>query len=220
MKDFWFKQRMVWWPTWRLWSLGLVLAGLTAYGLTARLYPWLGLSRPVQANILVVEGWVPDYILSASTNVFYQGGYERLCTSGGPVNEGFYIAGIRDYAELASLSLEKMQFPKDRLIPAPAGPTRRHRTFESARHVRRTLLQKGYPLRGINVLTEGPHARRTWTVYQKVFGPEVPIGIISLEPRNYDPKRWWGSSDGIKTVVMEAIGWLYEAILDSGRSSS
>ena len=70
---------------------------------------------------------------------------------------------------------------------------------------------------GLNLMTRGLHARRSWMVYRKVFGPGVRVGVISCPPHNYLPAKWWQSSAGLKGVIGETIATGYEWLCDSGR---
>ena len=54
------------------------------------------------------------------------------------------------------------------------------------------------------------HGRRTRTVYRKIFGGEVDIGIIAGDPIDYDPDAWFKSSAGVKAVITESISLAYE----------
>jgi len=61
----------------------------------------------------------------------------------------------------------------------------------------------------INILTEDAHARRTLLLYQKAFGKNVAVGVISVSNPNYDPTRWWRYSDGVREVIGESIAYIY-----------
>jgi hypothetical protein len=175
----------------------------------------LSVNKPVAANVLVVEGWMPDYGLQQSLDEFRKGQYEHLVTAGGPLEQGYFLSGYGSYAHLAGATLKKLGLPGDRLIEAPAPESLRNRTFESVRSVRAKLNDRGIRIRGINVVSIGPHTRRSRLVYQRVFGRQVNVGVIAVAPRDYDPNRWWKSSQGVKSVFGEALGWAYELVLAS-----
>jgi hypothetical protein len=71
------------------------------------------------------------------------------------------------------------------------------------------LRQHGIVHTNINVITIGTHARRSRLLCGKAFGTGCKIGIICLEDHNYDPKRWWESSAGVRAVIGESIGYVY-----------
>ena len=64
-------------------------------------------------------------------------------------------------------------------------------------------------LRSFNVLTLGVHARRSRLLFRKAFGSDLPIGVIAVQNREYDPVRWWSSSEGAKEVISEGVAYLY-----------
>jgi hypothetical protein len=76
-------------------------------------------------------------------------------------------------------------------------------------------------VRGINVLTEEAHARRTRLLFQKAFGDEVKVGIISVPSPDYDSKHWWRYSEGVREVIGEGIAYIYARFLFSkGKAES
>ncbi len=211
------KRKELWVPTLSGWALLLaVLLGLAASFL-AYAHTFLSVNRPVKANVLVVEGWLPDYALEEAVKEFQQKGYDYLVAAGGPMPEGHLVSGYDTFAGIASATLLKLQVPKEKLIEAPAAKTYKNRTWESARAVQKELRQSHISVVGINVVSEGPHARRTRLVYRKVFGKEAVVGVIAVKSRDYDSDRWWASSEGMKTTMSEAAGWLFERVFSSGR---
>jgi hypothetical protein len=174
-------------------------------------------NAPVEANVLVVEGWSPDYALAEAVREFQRGGYALLVASGGPLESGSLITGYPTYAELAEASLKRLGMTSGELIAAPAEKTLRNRTFVSAVSVRDLLTRKDLRTTGVNVVSVGTHARRSWVVYSKVLKGQCPVGVIALAPEDYDPDRWWASSGGVKGTLTEALGWLWESLFDGGR---
>ena len=49
------------------------------------IHPFLAVSHRVDANVLVVEGWVHEYAIRASVEEFRRNQCERVFTTGGPV---------------------------------------------------------------------------------------------------------------------------------------
>ena len=66
----------------------------------------------------------------------------------------------------------------------------------------------GRPL-ALDVVSAGPHSRRTWRLYQLAFGEAASIGIRAVKPSDYDPAIWWRSSEGAKDVVAEALAYAW-----------
>ena len=64
-------------------------------------------------------------------------------------------------------------------------------------------------MRSFNILTEDTHARRTHLLFEKAFGDDVKVGIIAVRSPDYDARRWWCYSEGVKDVSSEALAYLY-----------
>jgi hypothetical protein len=43
----------------------------------------------------------------------------------------------------------------------------------------------------------------------KFFAPEIKVGVIAAKPLIYDPKYWWVSSEGVRSIISEAIAYIY-----------
>lgn len=50
----------------------VILVFLGCYAVIECLYPFLAISRPVYGNLLIVEGWIPDYALKEACLFFQQ----------------------------------------------------------------------------------------------------------------------------------------------------
>jgi hypothetical protein len=59
------------------------------------------------------------------------------------------------------------------------------------------------------VVKEDAHARRTRLLFPKALGPDVEVGIIAVQTPDYDPKRWWRYSEGVRDVIGESIAYVY-----------
>ena len=96
----------------------------------------------------------------------------------------------------------------DSVQPIPCWVERKDRTYNAALAVEQWFQENGVSVRSIDVMTLGPHARRSRLLFQKAFGKEVRVGVISVEDRDYDPDHWWASSQGVREVVGEAIAYI------------
>lgn len=213
----WLRRASVWVPTWRTLLLLLAAGALVLWGALRSAHRFLSVHEPVAANVLVVEGWLPDDALAVGVREFQRGGYEVLIASGGPLPKGYLVSGYATYAELAGATVVKLGVATNQLRVASTAKTHRNRTYVSACAVRDLVREHGLTVRGINVVSEGPHARRTRLAYRKAFGDSTAIGILDVPPQDYDADRWWASSDGVKSTLTEGLGWLYEVLFDSGR---
>lgn len=206
------RKRMMWLPTWRGWCCLVLLAACMCIWTARNIHPFLSVTRRVPADVLVIEGWVPDLALKTAIQEFQQGQYRFIITSGGPRPRGHLTSDFPTYAAEAAAALRKLGFPPEKIIEAPGEPTLRDRTFHSAQAVKHRLAELNIKQAGLNIITEGNHARRTWTVFRRVFPEPNRVGVIACPPVDYDPARWWASSEGAKSTLIEAFGWLHDAI--------
>jgi hypothetical protein len=191
------------------WLVLLSLTALAIVSVGAALHAFLAKSQPVQARVLVVEGWLPDYALQQAVNEFREKGYERLIVIGGPVEIGAALSEYKTDADVGAAVLKRLGVGTKVLIKAPGDYHRRGRTTGAALSVRDYLVQGGMPIDALNVVTSGPHGRRTRLVYQRTMGRRVRVGVLSVVERSYDPRRWWISSQGVRTVLDETLAYTY-----------
>ena len=90
---------------------------------------------------------------------------------------------------------------------------RQDRTYNSALAVKFWFATNHIPLESLNLVSLGPHTRRSWLLYQKAFGNDVKIGVIPVNGSGYNPSQWWRSSEGFREVVGEAIAYFYAKFL-------
>ena len=212
-----FHKKEIWLPTLRGWAailMGLLVALAVA---VTGLHPFLAVNRPVGGEVLVVEGWLSRYALQAAADRFRSGGYRRLVTTGGPLSEDSYFAacfaGFRTYADVSAAFLKEMGVEGDRISTVATPGVVRNRTYASAVALRKYLQETIPTATGVDVFTLGPHARRTWLLFDMALGRQVRVGVIHAAYRGYDPHRWWASSSGVKRTVTEALGYLYARLL-------
>ena len=174
------------------------------------IYPFLAITQRVDANTLVVEGWITEYAIRAAVKEFQDNRYQRVFTTGGPVRgTGGYINDFMTSASVGADLLKKWGVPDERLQMVPCRVTDRDRTYGSAVALRNWFRDHNVVVSGIDVVTEDLHARRTRLLFQKAFGKDVQIGIIAVANVDYPANRWWHYSQGLKDVVSEFAAYLY-----------
>jgi uncharacterized SAM-binding protein YcdF (DUF218 family) len=99
--------------------------------------------------------------------------------------------------------------PSDSVQMVPSRVMDRDRTYGSAVALREWLHEHNMPVHSINVLTEDAHARRTRLLFKKALGKNVTVGIIGVPNPDYDARRWWRYSEGVKDVGSEAFAYIY-----------
>ena len=186
-----------------------VLTVISARGLCG----FLAITSPVGGQFLIVEGWMPTYTYREAAAQFRKGGYEKIIAAGVTQRD----AGIEgDLPELfGEEALIQFGVPTDRVVTTSSAEVYRDRTFHSAMAVKLWLQAQGLRTTSIDIVSVGPHARRSRLLYEEALGNEVRVGVISVEDRRFDPNHWWRSSAGVRTVVDELIAYLYARIVFS-----
>jgi len=206
-----FRRRQVWLPT--FWGTAVVLAVVLALG--ALLLPHLGRylapselaagSDGRGARTLVVEGWLDDDALGDAIELVRSGRYERIVTSGGPIETWREIQRWPTYAERAADYLRRHDVRDTPVFAAPAPELVQERSFLSAVFVREWLRAREPSLAALDVFSADVHARRSRLVYRMAFGPGVDIGIVAAPPHRWRLDRWWSTSEGAKAVLGELL---------------
>jgi hypothetical protein len=200
-------------PTLRgLLLLALGCAALTYLGIRG-IAPFLMINDPAPGGVLVVEGWVPDYALEATAAEFKQHHYDKLFVTGIPLDQGAPLSEYRNYAELGAAILLKFGLSTNVVQPVPTPDTRRDRTYAMARSVDRWMREHGMTPAKVNLMTLGPHARRSRLLFQWAMGKGVTVGVTAIPSRNFDPAHWWRSSYGARAMISETVAYAYARCL-------
>ena len=177
-------------------------------------YPFLATTHRVDAEVLVVEGWIHEYAIRAALKEFQSNHYEQIFTTGGPVGgSGGYT---NDYCTSASVGadlLRKNGLANGSVQMVPSRVMDRDRTYGSAVALRNWFRDRNMVVSGIDVVTEDLHARRTRLLFQKAFGKDVEVGIIAVANVDYPANQWWHYSQGLKDIVSESAAYLYARLL-------
>jgi uncharacterized SAM-binding protein YcdF (DUF218 family) len=199
-----------WGLSWRGWLLVTSVGLVAAYFAFLNIHPFLAVTHRVNTNVLVVEGWIPRYAIRGGVEEFKNSSYERIFTTGGPVEgNGDYTNDYNTSASVGAEILKKFGVPDELVQMVPSRVTARERTYSSAVALRDWFREHNTPVHSINVLTEDAHARRTRLLYQKAFGKNVAVGIIAVSNPDYNPTQWWRYSDGVREIIGESIAYIY-----------
>ncbi len=203
-------------PQWGLTSEGWLVIFLTVVILMVlfltRIHPFLAYSSPVEADALVVEGWIGDEAVKEAMAEFDRGDYKVLIATGLPLYKGFYLSEFKSLAELTAQTLIYLGFDAEKLVVIPCEFQERNRTYSSALAIKSWLdkFNEGDSQIGsLNVYTVGLHARRTLLNFRRVFSPDINVGVICYEKYSYNRHRWWMYSGGVRGVIFETVGYVY-----------
>lgn len=203
------KRKETWILTARGWFSVLGVVCLLALTFVWRISPFLAATHRLDTEYLVVEGWIPDYALVESIGEFKSKPYRLLFTVGCEMTSLVNIDPGDNYADYAMSRLKWLGMKPELMQPVVAHVKQRNRTYESALALKEWIEEKHLPITGFNVVTIGPHARRSRLLFEKAFQGQAHIGIIAIEDHEYDPKHWWKYSEGVKEILSEGASYLY-----------
>lgn len=199
----------MWLPTWRGWVLVfLVVAAALITGMY-RIHAFLAVNQPVSSDVMVVEGWLPDFALKKAVQIFKSQNYHLMVVTGGPIEAGNVLVNYKNYAQLAATILEQLGLEKSMMVVIPAPHVIQDRTYASAVAMKNWLTASQLSLKTINLVTLGAHARRSRRLFEQALGPGITVGIMALEDPRYDHRRWWKSSLGVRMTLGEIIAYGY-----------
>lgn len=109
------------------------------------------------------------------------------------------------YAQHAGNSLLAMGLDTSLIVSIPGEKVTINRTLTSALAFRDWFRTSGIEVKGINIVTLGTHARRTWMIYNKILDKKYNIGIISLPDYIASHSRRYK----VLKTIRETIGIIY-----------
>jgi hypothetical protein len=109
------------------------------------------------------------------------------------------------FAKLARNKLIAMGIDSSLIIDIPGNKVVINRTLKSALAFRDWLLTSDKDFKGINIVTLGTHAKRTWMIYNRIINKKYDIGIISLPDYRENHSRKYK----VLKTLREAFGIIY-----------
>jgi len=207
------RRRTCWWPTLRGWLLLFIpSAALLVFGFR-NAAAFLAVNDPVPDGVLVMEGWSPDYAMATAMSEVKQNPHHKLYVIGGPLPQGMPLSEYKTEAEIGAAILLRMGMSQDTVQAVPAPYERRDRTYAAAMALRSWFRQRGDVPKAINLISVGAHARRSRLLFEKAFGSGTRVGVLNIADRAYDPRHWWRSSQGVRSVLDEMIAYGYARFL-------
>jgi hypothetical protein len=201
------RKRERWALTWVGWLLALGLIAVAAVTIARGLGNFLAVSQPVGGQFLVVEAWMPAYAYREAAKEFRRRNYSKLIAVGVLQEDDQADGRLREFVAVGALV--RSGIPADRVIEATGSGVQQDRTFHAAMNVKGWLEKQALRSGSVDVLTLGPHARRSRLLYEKALGEGFRVGVISIADRGYDQTHWWRTSEGVRSVIGEAIAYGY-----------
>jgi hypothetical protein len=115
------------------------------------------------------------------------------------------VNNFNSCAELARNWLLSKSIDSSLIIAVPGERVSINRTLTSALAFRDWLKTTNIDIKGINIISLGTHARRTWMIYNKILNEKYAIGIISLPDYNYNHSRIYR----LFKTIRESLGIIY-----------
>jgi uncharacterized SAM-binding protein YcdF (DUF218 family) len=189
----------------------LIVLVVLAVGLAVirGLYPFLAVTQRTSGEILVVEGWINAHTIEQAAHEYKAAHYRDVLVVKDAYAIGNKWESGRHMAEYIADELVRLGIPKDRVHLVFCDVLKKDRTYHAALAVRKWIQAQGIMVKAIDVVTLGPHARRSRLLFQKAFGTELKVGVIAMDERGYDPIHWWRSSEGVREVPFEGVAYLY-----------
>jgi hypothetical protein len=171
---------------------------------------FLSPNNPVKTEILIVEGWLPDYAMPKVIDEFNKGNYKYIVTTGINIPNGAFLASYPTHAELGREVLIKLGLDSNLVFAAPAGDVHKDRTYASALALKNWFKAHHIKPRSFNLYSLGAHTRRSWYLFRLAFNDyKTEIGVINTPDLTYDAETWWKSSKGFRTIPTEGLGFFF-----------
>jgi uncharacterized SAM-binding protein YcdF (DUF218 family) len=200
-------------PTLRGWLL--LALSFAALGLLAarELHPFLTVSDSVSGGVLVVEGWAPDYVMQAAFAEFKQNHYAKLFVTGIPLTQGTLLSEYKNHACVGAATLLKLGLTTNDVQAVPTDQVQRDRTYAMTLSLKQWLREHNLSPTKVNLISAGPHARRSRLLFERALGKGVTVGVLAIPGRDYDELHWWNSSQGVRSVIGEVLAYGYARLL-------
>ncbi len=197
-----FRKSTCWRPTLLGW-LFILVAMASIFRLSLDLvYNYLAIDKPVESKTMIIEGYVPSYILKDAVKTYKDENYDRLIVTGIPIVNYEYVTSYHNTGEATILALK--YFGISDTIYLANIPTNVYvdRTYHTAIACKQLFDDNNWP-NDFNIYSVGVHARRSRMMFRKVFGDSFNIGVIAPRDRTFLPVGWWKSSKGFRNVSNE-----------------
>lgn len=215
MQKFWglLEYKPQWGLTLKAWFILISGLLLLVVFVILSLYPFLAMYQPIKADALLVEGWMSDDALKAALKEYRRGQYRIMITTGSEIHRGNYLTQYKSYAEIAAASLVAMGGDSEKIMAVAAPKVKLDRTAAMAIAVKEWLIESPVPIQSLNIFSLDAHTRRSWLIYRHILAPEIRVGAIAHQSNYYNPRRWWTSSSGVKSMITEIVGYLYTKLI-------
>lgn len=204
------KRQEMWTLTAQGWAIAIALIAYLIFFAITHVHSFLAVTYPIKsAKVLVVEGWLPDYAIEEALTEFKNGSYRQIISTGGILGKGSYLTAYNNFAEVSAATFIKLGLEAEKVVAVPTPFVVKDRSYASAAEFHRWLSNSNLQIESINLFSLDVHTRRSWLIFKKLLNPDIKVGIIAAKTQDYDPEKWWDSSQGVRTILDEGIAYIY-----------
>jgi hypothetical protein len=116
-----------------------------------------------------------------------------------------------NYADYSAFCLRYLGH-NDSIVALPVLNSNINRTYSCAQSFNKWYLSSSFKGKPVNIVSLGPHSRRTWMTYRRVLGKNADVGIIMVNNEKYNKNNWWKSLYGIKATIHEMASYIYTLV--------
>lgn len=205
-----YRKKEKWVATWRGHLLKLVIFIVLILLYVKTIVSFLAPVNTMNADVLVVEGYLPDYAILESIKVFNNGNYKYLVLTGKKRSKGAHLDMYANDGAYSAATLEKVGFDMSKVVVVVArDDIRKDRTFYSAIALNDWLQSHHPDFTSVDLVSLGCHSRRSQRLFQKALIDKFEVGIYAVQNQSYEQDRWWRSSHGFREVTKESLAWVY-----------
>ncbi len=172
------------------------------------IYSFLVINKPVNGEVLVVEGWIPSSLLEKGAKVFNEGSYETIVAIGRPLKGDNSGKIEQTYAHRCKNKLISFGVPAENVKSVPVWQIKEDRTFTTAKAFNAWLQESQPHVKRVDVFTASVHGRKSWLLYRRALGDSIHVGIISATTEMSKNTYWFTSTRMTYLVLRNTLGYI------------
>lgn len=199
-----------WTLTWQGRLIVLLIFVLLLLIYTKCIVSFLSPHKPVDADVLVVEGYMPDYAMEAAIKIFKEGNYSHLLLTGKPRLKGSHLDRFKNDGEYSAATMVALGFDRSLITVVSMNvEIKKDRTYSSARAINSWILENLPEVDSFDLISLGCHSRRSHLLFRMASDEKFNVGVYCVPDQSFDPKKWWNNSHGFREINKETIAWIY-----------
>ena len=184
------------------------------------IHAYLSFSKPINADILLVEGWISVDYAPKILKEYYRNHYSRIVVIG-ETKPDIVNADKNDrYTNPVKLSKSLRSFSKNKIVInlVNARYVEKHQTLNYMVCFKNWLFRELPNAKSVNLFSASAHSRKSFLLLRRVLPASIKLGVISAAPITYNAKYWWLSKRGIWVVFKNSIAYIYAFAFENFQS--